>query len=36
MSVDFRGHIYMFEFKVVGQLPEGKALEKNKTQGLRR
>lgn len=27
MSVDFDGHIYLFEFKVVEQLPEGKALE---------
>lgn len=26
MTVDFDGHIYLFEFKVVEQLPEGKAL----------
>lgn len=26
MTVDFGGHIYLFEFKVVEQLPEGKAL----------
>ena len=26
MAVDFAGHIYLFEFKVVEQLPEGKAL----------
>jgi hypothetical protein len=26
MTVDFGGHIYLFEFKVVEQLPDGKAL----------
>lgn len=26
MTLDFNGHIYLFEFKVVEQLPEGKAL----------
>lgn len=30
MSVDFDGHIYLFEFKVIEQLPEGKALEQIK------
>ncbi|MGS2745053.1 ATP-binding protein [Halomonas sp. LS-001] len=33
MSVDFGGHIYVFEFKVVEQLPEGKALEQIKAKG---
>ncbi|MGP9765848.1 ATP-binding protein [Halomonas sp. AOP13-D3-9] len=33
MSVDFGGHIYLFEFKVVEQLPEGKALEQIKHKG---
>ncbi|HAA44773.1 MAG TPA: hypothetical protein DCE28_04610 [Halomonas sp.] len=33
MSVDFNGHIYLFEFKVVEQLPEGKALEQIKAKG---
>ncbi|NYS59732.1 ATP-binding protein [Vreelandella salicampi] len=33
MSVDFGGHIYLFEFKVVEQLPEGKALEQIKAKG---
>lgn len=33
MSVDFGGHIYLFEFKVVEQLPEGKALTQIKTKG---
>ncbi|NOG31293.1 ATP-binding protein [Halomonas sp. TBZ9] len=33
MSVDFGGHFYLFEFKVVEQLPEGKALEQIKAQG---
>lgn len=33
MSVDFNGHIYLFEFKVVEQLPEGKALEQIKSKG---
>lgn len=27
MVVDFNGHIYLFEFKVVEQLPDGKALD---------
>lgn len=27
MTVDYGGHIYLFEFKVVEQLPEGKALD---------
>ncbi|WP_445396743.1 AAA family ATPase [Zobellella sp. An-6] len=43
MAVDFNGQIYLFEFKVVEQLPEGKALqqlkeknyaEKYRTRGL--
>ncbi|EHQ51997.1 hypothetical protein ECTPHS_04848 [Ectothiorhodospira sp. PHS-1] len=33
MTVDFGGHLYLFEFKVVEQLPEGKALEQIKTRG---
>lgn len=33
MTVDFAGHLYLFEFKVVEQLPEGKALEQIKTKG---
>lgn len=33
MTVDFDGHIYIFEFKVVEQLPDGKALEQIKTKG---
>lgn len=33
MAVDFDGHIYLFEFKVVEQLPEGKALEQIKAKG---
>ncbi|AVI62965.1 ATP-binding protein [Halomonas sp. GFAJ-1] len=33
MSVDFGGHVYLFEFKVVEQLPEGKALEQIKAKG---
>ncbi|XGA81160.1 PD-(D/E)XK nuclease domain-containing protein [Halomonas sp. CH40] len=33
MSVDFGGHIYLFEFKVVEQEPQGKALEQIKTKG---
>ncbi|MYL24892.1 AAA family ATPase [Halomonas alkaliantarctica] len=32
MSVDFGGHIYLFEFKVVEQLPEGKAPEQIKAK----
>jgi hypothetical protein len=33
MTVKFGGHIYLFEFKVVEQLPEGKALEQIKQKG---
>ncbi|MGM0543296.1 MAG: ATP-binding protein [Pseudomonadota bacterium] len=33
MSVDFGGHIYLFEFKVVEQLPEGTALAQIKHKG---
>ena len=33
MTVDFSGHLYLFEFKVVEQLPEGSALEQIKTKG---
>ena len=33
MTVDFGGHLYLFEFKVVEQLPEGKALEQIKQKG---
>ncbi len=33
MTVDFGGHLYLFEFKVVEQLPEGKALEQIKARG---
>jgi hypothetical protein len=33
MTVKFGGHIYLFEFKVVEQLPEGKALEQIKLKG---
>ncbi|WP_404414341.1 ATP-binding protein [Vreelandella aquamarina] len=33
MSVDFGGHLYLFEFKVVEQVPQGKALEQIKAQG---
>ena len=33
MTVRFGGHIYLFEFKVVEQLPEGKALEQIKLKG---
>ncbi|MCG5517144.1 MULTISPECIES: ATP-binding protein [unclassified Ectothiorhodospira] len=33
MAVDFAGHIYLFEFKVVEQLPEGKALAQIKAKG---
>ncbi|WP_300274756.1 ATP-binding protein [Halomonas sp.] len=33
MTVDFDGHLYLFEFKVVEQLPEGKALEQIKARG---
>ncbi|AHK80260.1 hypothetical protein M911_15125 [Ectothiorhodospira haloalkaliphila] len=30
MAVDFNGHTYLFEFKVVEQLPEGRALQQLK------
>ncbi len=33
MTVKFGGHIYLFEFKVVEQLPEGKALAQIKRKG---
>ncbi|AHK78603.1 hypothetical protein M911_04720, partial [Ectothiorhodospira haloalkaliphila] len=33
MAVDFAGHIYLFEFKVVEQLPEGKALAQIQAKG---
>ncbi|MFY0992466.1 ATP-binding protein [Halomonas sp. C05BenzN] len=33
MTVDFGGHLYLFEFKVVEQVPEGKALQQLKDQG---
>ncbi|MCG5514502.1 AAA family ATPase, partial [Ectothiorhodospira shaposhnikovii] len=33
MTVDFGGHLYLFEFKVVEQLPEGKALDQIKAKG---
>ena len=33
MSVDFGGYLYLFEFKVVEQKPQGKALEQIKAQG---
>ena len=33
MAVDFNGHIYLFEFKVVEQLPDGKALAQIVTKG---
>ncbi|MCG5511129.1 ATP-binding protein [Ectothiorhodospira lacustris] len=33
MTVDFGGHLYLFEFKVVEQLPEGKALDQIKQKG---
>lgn len=33
MSIDFNGHTYLFEFKMVEQLPEGKAIKQLKTQG---
>lgn len=33
MTVDFGGHLYLFEFKVVEQLPEGKALAQIKAKG---
>lgn len=34
MTVDFDDHIYIFEFKVVEQLPDGAALEQIKTKGF--
>ena len=33
MSVRFNGHIYLFEFKVVEMVPEGKALAQIKEKG---
>jgi hypothetical protein len=33
MSVDFNGHLYLFEFKVVEQVPEGRALAQLKARG---
>ena len=33
MTVTFGGHVYLFEFKVVEQLPEGRALEQIKARG---
>lgn len=33
MSIDVGGHVYLFEFKVVEQLPEGKALTQMKAKG---
>ncbi len=33
MTVDFDGHLYLFEFKVVEQLPDGKALAQIKAKG---
>src|SRR5690554_4021246 len=33
MTVDFAGHLYLFEFKVVEQLPEGRALQQIKDKG---
>lgn len=33
MTVDFGGHLYLFEFKVVEQAPEGKALAQLKAKG---
>ncbi|SEP88583.1 PD-(D/E)XK nuclease superfamily protein [Ectothiorhodospira magna] len=33
MTVDFNGHIWLFEFKVVEQVPEGKALQQLKDRG---
>ncbi|MBK1690737.1 ATP-binding protein [Ectothiorhodospira mobilis] len=33
MTVDFGGHLYLFEFKVVEQLPEGKALAQIQARG---
>ncbi len=33
MSVQFNGHIYLFEFKVVEQVPKGQALQQLKDKG---
>ncbi len=33
MTVDFAGRLFLFEFKVVEQLPEGNALQQLKTKG---
>jgi hypothetical protein len=33
MTVDFARHLYLFEFKVVEQLPEGRALQQIKDKG---
>ncbi|WP_301271110.1 PD-(D/E)XK nuclease domain-containing protein [Halomonas sp. Y3] len=33
MTVDSAGHLYLFEFKVVEQLPEGRALQQVKDKG---
>ncbi|MBB3332669.1 hypothetical protein BDK63_003569 [Halomonas campaniensis] len=33
MTVDFAGHLYLFEFKVVEQLPESRALQQIKDKG---
>ncbi len=33
MTVRFNGHIYLFEFKVVEQVPKGKALQQLKDKG---
>jgi hypothetical protein len=33
MTVRFNGHVYLFEFKVVEMIPEGKALEQLKAKG---
>jgi len=32
MTVKFNGHIYLFEFKVVELLPEGKAIDQLKAR----
>lgn len=34
MTVLFNGHVYIFEFKVVGTTPEGHALQQIKDRGL--
>ena len=33
MTVKFNGHLYLFEFKVVELLPEGKAIDQLKAKG---